>query len=336
MFTIVLLDVFEKLFRYTTPMPETFIKFIEYSLAPIGYIFSANQRIYWLYLLSAIVLMLLSAWYSKKRLLPLLQASLKKKYWFNHSTSIDIKWIILNQMLAVLLILPILTGQITWSITTYKLLLAWFGDGEFVNWPSEYVTLCFTIVLFTVDDFSRFFIHYCYHKVPFLWRFHAIHHSAKIMTPLTLYRIHFVEYAINSARALLITGTVGGIFMYLFNGKIGLFEVLGVSLLTMLFNLAGANLRHSHIWLSFGKFERIFISPAQHQIHHSSAKHHLDKNFGSALAIWDRLFGSWLSSSNQEVKKYGLYQQSSPQSIKKQWLGLRPKKMRSNRNSLNT
>ena len=37
----------------------------------------------------------------------------------------------------------------------------------------------------------------------------------------------------------------------------------------VLFNFAAANLRHSHIWISFGRFEKIFISPAQHQIHHS-------------------------------------------------------------------
>jgi len=62
--------------------------------------------------------------------------------------------------------------------------------------------------------------------------------------------------------------------------------------LGFLFNALGANLRHSHIWLSFGSLERWFISPAQHQIHHSSAEADRDINFGTCLAIWDRLFGS--------------------------------------------
>ena len=55
----------------------------------------------------------------------------------------------------------------------------------------------------------------------------------------------------------------------------------------------GSNLRHSHVGIQYWKWvEYIFISPAQHQLHHSIAKEHHDKNFGAALAIWDWLFGS--------------------------------------------
>ena len=71
-----------------------------------------------------------------------------------------------------------------------------------------------------------------------------------------------------------------------------------------LFNITGANLRHSHVNISYGMFlEKIFISPAQHQVHHSISDKHRDKNFGAILAIWD-LFGKslYLSRPNQRLK----------------------------------
>ena len=58
-------------------------------------------------------------------------------------------------------------------------------------------------------------------------------------------------------------------------------------------NSFAANLRHSHVWLSFGPvWEHIFISPAQHQVHHSIDKQHYNKNYGEVLAIWDWMFGT--------------------------------------------
>lgn len=292
------------------------ISFIE----PIDYLFSTNKRIYWLYLVTSI---LLSVCVVKRNKLPRFFSNIaSRRYWFNASTKVDYQWIFTNQILAVLFLLPLLGGQLTWAISVYRWLTGSFGAGDFYQWPALVVMILFSIAIFITEDFSRFFVHYCYHKVPWLWRFHAIHHSAKVMTPFTLYRIHFVEYVINTLRSLSVTGTVSGIFMYLFVGKIGIYEVLGVSLFSLLFNLAGANLRHSHVWLGFGRFENWFISPAQHQIHHSSAKRHLDKNFGSTLSLWDRLFKSWVASKEERVIRFGLYNQKNKQSIWRQLLGI--------------
>jgi sterol desaturase/sphingolipid hydroxylase (fatty acid hydroxylase superfamily) len=130
-----------------------------------------------------------------------------------------------------------------------------------------------------------------------LWRFHAIHHSAEILTPITLYRVHCVELVINSMRSIGVLGGISGVFIYCFPGKISMIDIMGVSALSWMFNMVGSNLRHSSIRLEFGRFERYFISPAQHQIHHSSAKEHYDVNFGVCLAIWDRLFRTLIFSS---------------------------------------
>ena len=53
------------------------------------------------------------------------------------------------------------------------------------------------------------------------------------------------------------------------------------------------HLQHTHIWIAFrGVLGRIFVSPAHHQIHHSTNPIHFNKNLGSCLAIWDWLFGT--------------------------------------------
>jgi sterol desaturase/sphingolipid hydroxylase (fatty acid hydroxylase superfamily) len=69
----------------------------------------------------------------------------------------------------------------------------------------------------------------------------------------------------------------------------------------------GSNLRHSHIWLSWGdKIEGVFLSPAQHQIHHSDNVKHFDKNFGTALSVWDRLFNCFIPASKAGALSFGI------------------------------
>ena len=71
-----------------------------------------------------------------------------------------------------------------------------------------------------------------------------------------------------------------------------------------MFNFAAANLRHSHIWISFGRLERVFISPAQHQIHHSVGNS--NANLGSIFSVWDGLLGTRTYSGQKRELEFGL------------------------------
>jgi len=95
------------------------------------------------------------------------------------------------------------------------------------------------------------------------------------------------------------------IFIYLFRSHISALEILGVNALGIMFNFALSNLRHSHVPISFGRFESVFLSPLQHQIHHSRnpSEHH--KNLGICFALWDKLFKTW-KASDGEVSEFGL------------------------------
>ena len=115
------------------------------------------------------------------------------------------------------------------------------------------------------------------------------------LTPMTVHRTHPVESFINSSRAVLSLGLMSGIFVWLFGHGLQVWDILGVNALGFLLTLLGANLRHSHVPFHFGGAERLFISPAQHQLHHSIAHSH--PNYGSFLAIWDRFNRSWVAGS---------------------------------------
>jgi sterol desaturase/sphingolipid hydroxylase (fatty acid hydroxylase superfamily) len=266
----------------------------------------ANRRVYWLYLLSGLVVIIALGLRNKAKLNKVIRATFSVKYWFNDSCYTDYKWIVVNQFLKIILLVPILASSITVTIYLNRWLRSLFGDGDFLQWPYYSVVIIFSIVLFICDDFSRFWLHRLYHKVPLLWRFHSIHHSATVLTPLTLYRVHTLEFFLNNFRGIIVVGTISGLFMYCFQGSIGVYEVLGVNIFNFMFNLAAANLRHSHVWIGFGYLEHIFISPAQHQIHHSCAVHHFNKNYGSCLSVWDKAYSSWLSSKNNKVTRFGV------------------------------
>ncbi|MGH8546663.1 MAG: sterol desaturase family protein, partial [Gammaproteobacteria bacterium] len=79
--------------------------------------------------------------------------------------------------------------------------------------------------------------------------------------------------------------------------------ILGINAVSALFRIFGANLRHSHIWFSFGPvLNHIFVSPAHHQIHHSARPEHWNRNYGEVFAIWDWMFGTLVLPS-EEIRK---------------------------------
>jgi sterol desaturase/sphingolipid hydroxylase (fatty acid hydroxylase superfamily) len=124
---------------------------------------------------------------------------------------------------------------------------------------------------------------------------------------MTIYRSHPVESYLYACRMALTQGVVVGLGYYFFGTTLEMIDILGANALVFLFNIMGANLRHSHIWLSWGNsIERWFISPAQHQIHHSNNPKHFDTNLGSALAIWDRWFRCLVLASSANKIEFGM------------------------------
>jgi sterol desaturase/sphingolipid hydroxylase (fatty acid hydroxylase superfamily) len=170
------------------------------------------------------------------------------------------------------------------------------------------VATLLALTLFVADDFARYLGHWLEHRVPALWELHKVHHSAEVLNFITAERHHplsLVFFALLSAAVIV---PVNAIFLFAFPGVLSPLALFGANAFWVVANLAGGALRHSPVWLSFGPHvERWIISPAQHQIHHSTDRRHFDRNFGGTLAIWDRMFGTlYVTRREREHIAFGL------------------------------
>lgn len=227
--------------------------------------------------------------------------------WLSRSSYFDLIFFLINRGVA-LLAQPVLITQLFVATIFYQALhnqtLLPIGALDYV--PYWVAATSFTITYFLLNDFSRFLLHLMLHRVKFLWEFHKVHHSATTLTPLTVTRTHPVEGLLFMLNTTITQGVIIAVFVALFGAKVDLITIFGVNIFTLAFNSLGSNLRHSHIALPYPKIiEKIFISPAQHQLHHSRKVIHFDKNFGVVFSIWDRILGTFHHSTSDKME-FGL------------------------------
>lgn len=286
-----------------------------------AYVADANKRIFYWYLLGAVVLAVPAyLCVIKKTTAAARQPTgmrgfigylFNPKIWLAPSAKQDYLLLIINRFIRLFIYAPAILLMVPVALFVSNAIESIFGplysDGSFLAWSTQAIIATFTIALFIADDFSRFLLHWLLHKVPWLWQFHRVHHSATVLTPFTVYRSHPVESYLYACRMALAQGFVVGLCYYLFGPNLSMFDVLGANVFVFVFNIMGSNLRHSHVWLSWGSsIEQWFISPAQHQIHHSDNPQHFDTNLGSALAIWDRMFGTLVLAKNVKRVRFGV------------------------------
>ena len=267
--------------------------------------FGPENRIYYLYLLSSLILALFV--YSRiKKKKSFFSYIFDRRIWMSKSALNDYLIFAFNNLFKVLFIGPYLILSLYIAFYIQEYLVIWFGFPE--NSLSIVETVVFyTITLTLVNDFLSYLLHLALHKTPILWEFHKVHHSATTMNPMTQYRIHPVELILNNVRGIMGFGLVTGVFDYYSNHELDTIVFIGANIFTFLFMFFGANLRHSHVKLKYPNFlEYIFISPYQHQIHHSINKDHYDKNMGSKLAIWDFIFGTLILSKETSRIRFGV------------------------------
>lgn len=171
----------------------------------------------------------------------------------------------------------------------------------------------YSVFLVLLWDFGASYAHYLKHRVPILWELHKVHHSAEVMTPATAMRRHPLEALFSSAVGAVVIGVGVGIWVLVLGQDVMPYYMFGTLFGIWLWRLAGYNLRHTHIWISYGDFwNRVFISPAQHQVHHSKSPEHYDKNFGHIFAFWDRLFGTLYCPKFEERMEFGIDDEEMP------------------------
>jgi sterol desaturase/sphingolipid hydroxylase (fatty acid hydroxylase superfamily) len=205
-------------------------------------------------------------------------------------------------------------GLFFWRDEIVAGLTAVFGPPAPAHWAAWTVLGLATVLQLLAYELAYWLAHYLFHKIPALWEFHKVHHSAEVMTAFTELRQHPVEIIAFMNLIGLATGIAFGAMTYAFGPGVKPFTLLNGNILTMMFLITYGHLRHSHMWIPFtGVAGRILQSPAHHQLHHSVNPAHYFKNLGFALAVWDWAFGTLaIPSKAREPIVFGVRDAAPP------------------------
>ncbi len=160
--------------------------------------------------------------------------------------------------------------------------------------PAGPVTLVvFTVTMLIAYDLSYYLYHRMQHQIPILWELHKVHHSAQIMVGVTKDRVHPIDEIMNRWWDGVIPGLCYGIWMFFALDPVEV-TIFGLNVYALRNIILMMDfVRHTHLKLSYGRhLSAVLLSPHYHQLHHSIAEKHWDKNFGLGLSIWDRMFGT--------------------------------------------
>lgn len=195
-------------------------------------------------------------------------------------------------VLAWLVLMPtfVVTGHLSAVISHY------LGIRPLIVMPTGFLAI---LAAPLIADFFYYWLHRLQHKIPLLWRFHAVHHSIEEMGAPTGYH-HWAEPFIQTAfyvvpLALLMRPT-------------------DISLVGPILTMHGFYL-HSATKLNFGKLSWLVVDNRTHRVHHSLESHHFDKNFGAFTQLWDILFGTAYFVRPDEWPAVGLDDRSEPKTL---------------------
>jgi sterol desaturase/sphingolipid hydroxylase (fatty acid hydroxylase superfamily) len=145
-----------------------------------------------------------------------------------------------------------------------------------------------TLIAILILDFAIWFQHLLTHKIPMLWRLHQVHHSDPEMDVTTAIRFHPFEILLSMVLKIGLVYALGASAF-----SVVLFEVLLNG--TALFN-------HANIRLPLALdrvLRRVLVTPDMHRVHHSTNRDEHDSNYGFSLAIWDRIFGTYIAQPRE-------------------------------------
>ena len=156
-----------------------------------------------------------------------------------------------------------------------------------------------------LTDLVQYWVHRAFHRIPWLWRFHAVHHSAKAMDWMAGARMHFIEIVV--LRGL----TVIPMQIFGFSPEVIKAYILLVYVYSTLIH---ANITWSPNWLT-----KFLVTPRFHHWHHGIEREAIDVNFAIHFPLFDRLFGTFFMPERRWPDGYGIPEEM-PQGYLRQFL----------------
>jgi sterol desaturase/sphingolipid hydroxylase (fatty acid hydroxylase superfamily) len=175
-------------------------------------------------------------------------------------------------------------------------LILWLESKHFglLRWLSI-PSLAAAVIAVLVLDLAFFAVHFCCHKIPSLWRIHAVHHSDPVLDVTTTIRQHPMDGLLRYATMAVVVLAIGP--------SPGAFAVYRVA------SALNALIEHANIraprWLD-RLLSLVTSWPHMHKVHHSRSRAQTDSNYGNLFSFWDRLFGTFTPSWEGTKVSYGL------------------------------
>ncbi len=143
-----------------------------------------------------------------------------------------------------------------------------------------------TLIAIAVLDFAIWAQHMISHRVPLFWRFHRMHHADRDMDVSTALRFHPIEILASMGLKIALVYAIGPSAI-----AVLAFEIILNG--TALFNHANIRLPA----LADRVLRLFLVTPDMHRVHHSTLKSEHNSNYGFALSIWDRIFGTYTAQA---------------------------------------
>lgn len=141
-------------------------------------------------------------------------------------------------------------------------------------------------------ELAFYFAHRMTHQIPWLWRFHAVHHSIEEMDWLASARLHPVDQVFVKSMTILP--------LYLLGFTESTFGIY------LIFIAIQALFVHANLRFRFGPLRWLFSTPEFHHWHHAADQKAYNKNYAGQLPVLDLLFGTLYMPKNQMPAEYGI------------------------------
>jgi len=192
----------------------------------------------------------------------------------------DLFFIILNPILVPVLYFVPLT-----LLTNLKISIS--------NYPEKIPFILQVIIVFLVVEFFRYWIHRLQHEIPFLWKFHAVHHSMKKLYAFNQYISHPIDYFLRNVLSFTP--------VFIFN-----FDPLAI-IVSRAINISITMNSHVESSQNHGFWNYIFPTYDIHKWHHSIEPSESNNNYGVSTCLWDHVFNSFYWPKNKEVSTQGIH-----------------------------
>jgi sterol desaturase/sphingolipid hydroxylase (fatty acid hydroxylase superfamily) len=196
---------------------------------------------------------------------------------------------------------------ITWlSFGPARMIFAATPWSGFRSWVASLPLMVQVLAIMFFTDLVQYWVHRAFHRIPFLWRFHAVHHSAKAMDWIAGARMHFLEI-------LALRGTTVMPMMLLG------FHPTAVNIYIFMVYV-WSTFVHANLGWKLRWMEKLLVTPRFHHWHHGIEKEAIDVNFAIHFPFFDKIFGTHHMPEDRWPEGYGIGGHPVPQGYFQQLL----------------